>query len=140
MSEHELSKDLKSLGENTIYRTDLKSTDDILERFPVPKHMGSMVVELDCPEFTALCPKTGQPDYGQFLIEYIPDEWCVESKSLKLFLGSFRQEGHFHEEVTGIIHSKLKELLDPKWLKVRGDFKPRGGISINPSVESYKGE
>ena len=135
---HELSQGLKSLGSNTVYETNKKSTDDILERFPVPSTVGTMTVSLDCPEFTALCPKTQQPDFGKIEINYIPDGWCVESKSMKVYLGSFRNEGHFHEEVIATIHDKLRALLDPKWLKVKGNFYPRGGISINPKVESVK--
>lgn len=92
------------------------------------------IVEFECPEFTSLCPKTGQPDFGKFLILYIPDQKLVESKSLKLYLFSFRNHGEFHESVTNRIAHDLYNLLHPKILVVRGDFYPRGGISINPTV------
>lgn len=92
------------------------------------------IVELDCPEFTSLCPMTGQPDFGHFKIVYEPKEWLVESKSLKLYLGSFRNSGEFHEACTGMIAMALVGLVKPKWLAVKGVFRPRGGIAINPTA------
>lgn len=104
----------------------------LLETF-VNKHAGrDYMVSLDCPEFTTLCPKTGQPDFGHLYISYIPDERMVESKSLKLYLFSFRNHGDFHEDCVNIILNDLWELMSPRYLEVRGRFMPRGGISINP--------
>jgi 7-cyano-7-deazaguanine reductase len=106
----------------------------ILERFAnrYPDH--EYLVELDCPEFTCLCPITGQPDFARLTIRYSPLEYLVESKSLKLYLFSFRNQGTFNEEVVNWIARDLFALLRPRWLEVRGDFLPRGGIAIRPSV------
>ncbi len=87
-------------------------------------------VEFDCPEFTALCPMTGQPDFGHITIRYIPDVWCVESKSLKLYLFSFRNHGTFHEEVVNRILDDLIKTVQPRRATVKGVFNPRGGIAI----------
>ena len=97
------------------------------------KHSGhDYVVRFDCPEFTTLCPKTGQPDFGHIWINYIPNEKMVESKSLKLYLFSFRNHGDFHEDVVNVIMNDLVELMDPMYIEVQGLFMPRGGISIYP--------
>lgn len=97
------------------------------------KHPGrDYVVRFDCPEFTTLCPKTGQPDFGHIYINYIPDLRMVESKSLKLYLFSFRNHGDFHEDVVNIILNDLWNLMEPRYIEVVGRFMPRGGISINP--------
>ena len=90
------------------------------------------IVSFDCPEFTSLCPKTGQPDFGHIIINYIPAEDMVESKSLKLYLFSFRKHGDFHEDCINIIMKDLVKLMKPKYIEVRGIFMPRGGISIVP--------
>lgn len=104
----------------------------LLESF-VNKHQDrDYVVRLDCPEFTTLCPKTGQPDFGHIFIRYIPDVEMVESKSLKLYLFSFRNHGDFHEDVVNIILDDLWALMRPRYLEVEGRFMPRGGISIHP--------
>ncbi len=104
----------------------------LLETF-VNKHQDhDYVVRLDCPEFTTLCPKTGQPDFGHIIIRYIPDVRMVESKSLKLYLFSFRNHGDFHEDVVNIILEDLWRLMEPRYLEVEGRFMPRGGISIHP--------
>lgn len=89
-------------------------------------------VKLNCPEFTSLCPLTGQPDFATIYISYIPDKKLVESKSLKLYLFSFRNHGGFHEDCVNIIMNDLIKLLDPKYIEVWGKFLPRGGISIDP--------
>ena len=89
-------------------------------------------VTLRCPEFTTLCPITGQPDFATMLINYIPHERMVESKSLKLYLFSFRNHGDFHEDVTNVIMNDLIALMDPKYIEVKGLFVPRGGIAIHP--------
>ncbi|MBQ8101237.1 MAG: NADPH-dependent 7-cyano-7-deazaguanine reductase QueF [Paludibacteraceae bacterium] len=105
---------------------------DVLETF-VNKHPDNeYLVTFTCPEFTSLCPKTGQPDFGKITISYIPRERMVESKSLKLYLFSFRNHGDFHEDCVNIIMKDLVRLMDPRYLEVRGDFMPRGGISIIP--------
>ncbi|MBR4813878.1 MAG: preQ(1) synthase, partial [Paludibacteraceae bacterium] len=90
------------------------------------------LVTLNCPEFTSLCPKTGQPDFAKIIINYIPNERMVESKSLKLYLFSFRNHGDFHEDCINIIMKDLVKLMSPRYLEVVGIFTPRGGISIYP--------
>ncbi len=92
------------------------------------------MVTLRCPEFTTLCPITGQPDFGELVIRYVPSKRLVESKSLKLYLFSFRNHGDFHEDVCNIILKDLRALLAPKYIEVRGLFRPRGGIAIHPFV------
>ena len=92
------------------------------------------MVTLRCPEFTTLCPVTGQPDFGELVVRYVPAEKLVESKSLKLYLFSFRNHGDFHEDVCNIVLKDLRELLVPKYIEVRGRFRPRGGIAIHPFV------
>jgi 7-cyano-7-deazaguanine reductase len=99
-----------------------------LESFQNPNPERDYEICFDCPEFTCLCPKTGQPDFATLRIRYVPDERCVELKSLKLYLWSFRQEGHFHEAVTNRILDDLVALLAPRSMTVEGDFFVRGGI------------
>ena len=104
----------------------------MLESF-VNKHPeNEYVVTFDCPEFTSLCPMTGQPDFGHIIIRYIPNIQMVESKSLKLYLFSFRNHGDFHEDCVNIIMKDLVRLMDPRYIEVMGLFVPRGGISIYP--------
>lgn len=93
------------------------------------------VIEFDCPEFTSLCPVTGQPDFGHIKVRYVADRRCVESKSLKLYLFSFRNENTFHEEAVNRILSDLAALLKPRWMRVEGVFRPRGGIAISVAAE-----
>lgn len=105
---------------------------EVLETF-INQHPGDdYLVTLTCPEFTSLCPKTGQPDFGKIIISYIPRERMVESKSLKLYLFSFRNHGDFHEDCVNIIMKDLVALMQPKYIEVVGIFTPRGGISIYP--------
>ncbi len=105
---------------------------DVLECF-VNKHPeNDYFVKFNCPEFTSLCPKTGQPDFATIYISYIPGNLLVESKSLKLYLLSFRNHGDFHEDCINIIMKDLIKLLEPKYIEVWGKFTPRGGISIDP--------
>ena len=105
---------------------------DVLQTF-VNKHPDNeYVVTFNCPEFTSLCPITGQPDFAKIVISYIPDKKMVESKSLKLYLFSFRNRGDFHEDCVNIIMKDLVKLMEPKYLEVTGYFTPRGGISIIP--------
>ena len=99
-----------------------------LESFPNPAPQRDYEIRFDCPEFTCLCPKTGQPDFATIRIRYVPDQTCVELKSLKLYLWSFRDEGHFHEAVTNRILDDLTALLSPRRMTVEGDFLVRGGI------------
>lgn len=106
----------------------------LLEAFPNKFPSQTYEVELICPEFTALCPMTGQPDFGVVTIRYSPNERLVESKSLKLYLFSFRSTGSFHEDCINKIARDLFDLMQPRWLEVQGKFNPRGGISINPFV------
>ena len=99
-----------------------------LDFFPNPQPERDFEILFDCPEFTCLCPKTGQPDFASFKIRYVPDERCVELKSLKLYLWSFRDEGHFHEAVTNRILNDLVAICAPRFMEVVGDFYVRGGI------------
>ena len=117
-------------NQNTKYTYDY--CPEILERFPNKHPDNDYMVTLNCPEFTSLCPKTGQPDFAEIKINYIPDKYIVESKSLKLYLFSFRNHGDFHEDCANIIMKDLVKLLEPKYLEVEGIFTHRGGISIYP--------
>jgi 7-cyano-7-deazaguanine reductase len=127
-------------NQNTKYLTEYDPT--VLEKFK-NKHIGSdNIVNLDCFEFSSLCPKTGQPDLATIHISYIPDKYLVESKSLKLYLFSFRNHGDFHEDCIETICQDLVKLLHPKYIEVYGDFNSRGGISILPfstyAIDEYK--
>lgn len=112
----------------------------VLETFENKHPDNEYVVRFDCPEFTTLCPKTGQPDFGHIYINYIPRDRMVESKSLKLYLFSFRNHGDFHEDCVNIIMKDLIRLMDPRYIEVEGRFMPRGGISINPFANWGDGE
>ncbi len=114
----------------TQYPTDYSAS--LLEWFPNKHPENDYFVSLDCPEFTSLCPKTGQPDFGNIVINYIPGEKMVESKSLKLYLFGFRNHGDFHEDCINIIMKDLIALMQPRYIEVVGLFTPRGGISIRP--------
>ena len=105
--------------------------DATLERVPNPAPNRHYTIRFTCPEFTSLCPITGQPDFAHVVIDYIPRGWIVESKSLKLFMGSFRNHGAFHEACTMMIADRLVSLLDPVWLRIGGYWYPRGGIPID---------
>lgn len=129
-SENRQSEGLKSLGKKTEYRMDY--APEVLETFENKHHENDYWVQFNCPEFTTLCPITGQPDFGEIIIKYIPDVKMVESKSLKLYLFSFRNHGDFHEDCVNIIMKDLIRLMDPRYIEVTGLFKPRGGISIFP--------
>lgn len=102
-----------------------------LEVVPNPAQGEDYMVRFTCPEFTSLCPVTGQPDFAHFVIDYVPGETIVESKSLKLFLGAFRNHGAFHEDCTLMVARRLKEAMAPKWLRIAGYWYPRGGIPID---------
>jgi len=103
----------------------------VLDRVPNPHPDTDYVARFTCPEFTSICPVTGQPDFGIVVIDYVPGEWLVESKSLKLFMFSFRNHGAFHEDCTVYIGKRLSELLEPRWMRVGGYWFPRGGIPID---------
>jgi 7-cyano-7-deazaguanine reductase len=102
-----------------------------LDRVPNPHRDVDYCVRFTAPEFTSLCPVTGQPDFAHLVVDYLPDEWLVESKSLKLYLGSFRNHGAFHEDCTIRIGKDLVALLQPKWLRIGGYWYPRGGMPID---------
>lgn len=100
----------------------------LIELFHNPDPDRDYVVRMDCPEFTSLCPKTGQPDFGRLIIEYVPDRRCIELKSLKLYLWSFRDKGVFYEDAVNRILKHLAGLTRPRWMRVTGRFNVRGGI------------
>lgn len=125
-----VDENLKLLGKKTEYKSDY--APEVLETF-VNRHMeNDYFVKFNCPEFTSLCPITGQPDFATIYISYIPDELMVESKSLKLYLFSFRNHGDFHEDCVNKIMKDLVSLMNPRYIEVWGKFTPRGGISIDP--------
>lgn len=131
MREEKDLKDITLLGaSHTTYPTDY--APEVLETFENKHPENEYLVTFNCPEFTSLCPKTGQPDFAKIIINYIPRMKMVESKSLKLYLFSFRNHGDFHEDCVNIIMKDLVKLMDPKYLEVIGLFTPRGGISIYP--------
>lgn len=121
---------LKALGRKTEYKDDY--APEVLETFQNKHPENDYWVEFRCPEFTSLCPITGQPDFAEIRIRYIPAEKMVESKSLKLYLFSFRNHGDFHEDCVNIIMKDLIKLMSPKYIEVIGLFTPRGGIAIYP--------
>ena len=126
----DLKDQLSLLGAKTVYRQDY--APEVLETFDNKHSENDYWVRFNCPEFTSLCPITGQPDFAEIRIAYIPDVRMVESKSLKLYLFSFRNHGAFHEDCVNMIMKDLIRLMDPKYIEVTGFFLPRGGISIYP--------
>ena len=124
------SEGLKALGKSTVYRSDY--APEVLETFENKHKENDYWVEFLCPEFTSLCPITGQPDFAEIKIRYIPGERMVESKSRKLYLFAFRNHGDCHEDCGNVIMKDLIRLMDPKYIEVIGLFTPRGGISIHP--------
>lgn len=123
--EHELT----ALGRETTLPA---SPDEaVLEKVPNP-HAGEIyLTRFTCPEFTSICPVTGQPDFAHLVIDYVPDGWLLESKSLKLFLGSFRNHGAFHEDCTVAVGRRISDEIQPRWLRIGGYWYPRGGIPID---------
>ena len=121
---------LQALGRKTEYKMDY--APEVLETFANRHPDNDYWVQFNCPEFTSLCPITGQPDFAEIKILYIPGQRMVESKSLKLYLFSFRNHGDFHEDCVNTIMKDLVRLMDPKYIEVIGLFTPRGGISIYP--------
>ena len=121
---------LQQLGRKTEYK--MTYAPEVLETFENKHKDNDYWVQFNCPEFTSLCPITGQPDFDEIKIMYLPAERMVESKSLKLYLFSFRNHGDFHEDCVNIIMDDLIKLMDPRYIEVVGLFVPRGGISIHP--------
>lgn len=130
--------ELKNLGKKTDY--DFEYKPEYLEAIPNKNSAKNYFVKLNCEEFTCVCPVTHQPDFAKLKIRYIPDEKLVESKSLKLYLTSFRNTGIFHEEVVNRIADDLIKLLEPRYLEIEGNFSVRGGIAIEPFVNYGRGE
>ena len=114
------------------------ASTDVLETFPNPQPQRDYTVRMRCPEFTCLCPKTGQPDFATVHVEYVPDRTCVELKSLKLYLWSFRDQGAFHEAVTGQILDDLVAATAPRFMRVTAEFLVRGGIYTTVVVDHRK--
>jgi len=129
MADKDIYQGLDQLGQQIAAPT---SPDDAkLERVPNPHPDTLYLARFVAPEFTSLCPVTGQPDFAHLVIDYAPGDWLVESKSLKLFLTSFRNHGGFHEDCTLRVGKDIAELLDPRWLRISGYWYPRGGIPID---------
>ena len=129
MSDKSIYENLTQLGSHTA----LPQTPEeaVMERVPNPQKGTDYAVRFTAPEFTSLCPLTAAPDFAHIVIDYVPGDWLVESKSLKLFLGSFRNHGAFHEDCSVTIGKRIEELLAPKWLRVGAYWYPRGGIPID---------
>lgn len=129
MTEENIYANLTQLGGATVQPKNPEEA--VLEKVPNPQKGTGYCVRFTAPEFTSLCPITGQPDFAHLVIDYVPGDWLVESKSLKLFLASFRNHGAFHEDCTVSIAKRLVDLLDPQWLRIGGYWYPRGGIPID---------
>ena len=129
MNKKNIYDDLTMLGSETDQPNSPEEAK--LEKVPNPQSDTQFNVRFVAPEFTSLCPMTGQPDFAHLVIDYIPKDWLVESKSLKLFLTSFRNHGAFHEDCTVSVGKKIVETLDPIWLRIGGYWYPRGGIPID---------
>jgi 7-cyano-7-deazaguanine reductase len=127
MTDERYSK-LGQLGADTPLPTDPETAE--LERVANPCD-APYCIRFTCPEFTSICPVTGQPDFAHLVIDYVPNDWIVESKSLKLYLGAYRNHGAFHEACTTMIAQRLVKELDPAWLRIGGYWYPRGGIPID---------
>mgnify|MGYP001207089540 CR=1 FL=1 len=129
-----MTKPSDTSGANMLgQQTDLPASPDeaVLERVPNPHPVTRYVARFTVPEFTSICPVTGQPDFARLVIDYVPDEYLVESKSFKLYMGSFRNHGAFHEDCTIAIAKRLVDTLAPQWLRIGGYWYPRGGIPID---------
>ena len=120
---------LTQLGQPS--RIPVRPEDAVLERVPNPHPGTRYCVRFVCPEFTSLCPLTGQPDFAHLVLDYVPEGWLVESKSLKLYLASFRNHGAFHEACTLDVAKRIVDLLSPVWLRIGGYWYPRGGMPID---------
>ena len=115
--------------------SDSKSFHETLEVFENPSPSRSFTIEHHCPEFTSVCPKTGQPDYGTIVLRYVPDQWCVELKSLKMYLQRFRNEGIFYEAVTNRIMDDFLAVVKPQAATIESRWTPRGGLHSNITVQ-----
>jgi 7-cyano-7-deazaguanine reductase len=122
-------KDLTKLGRPSAIPQ--SPEDAVLERVPNAHPETEYVARFACPEFTSICPVTGQPDFGHLVIDYLPGRWLLESKSLKLYLAAFRNQGTFHEDCTVGIGKRIVATIEPKWLRIGGYWNPRGGIPID---------
>ncbi len=129
MTQDSIYSGLSQLGQTT--ETPASPEAAVLERVQNPQAGTPYLVRFTAPEFTSLCPMTGQPDFAHLVLDYVPGDWLVESKSLKLFLTSFRNHGAFHEDCTVSIGKRLVDLLAPEWLRLGGYWYPRGGIPID---------
>jgi 7-cyano-7-deazaguanine reductase len=130
VSDHDRAYDgLTQLGQETVWPASPAAA--VLERVANPRVAENYVVRFTCPEFTSLCPITGQPDFAHIVVDYVPRAWIVESKSLKLYFASFRNHGAFHEACTMQIAKRLVDLLDPVWLRIGAYWYPRGGMPID---------
>ena len=129
MSDKDIYAGLDQLGQQSAAPT--SPEEATLERVPNPHTDSLYLTRFICPEFTSLCPVTGQPDFAHLVIDYAPGDWLVESKSLKLYLTSFRNHGAFHEDCTVRVGKDIAQLLDPRWLRISGYWYPRGGIPID---------
>ena len=125
----DIYQDLKQLGGATVLPDNPEEA--VLERVKNPQKDALYCARFTAPEFTSLCPITGQPDFASLMIDYIPGEWLIESKALKLYLGAFRNHGAFHEDCTVSIGRKIAEFTQAKWLRIGGYWYPRGGIPID---------
>ena len=129
MAKKDIYSGLKQLGQVTKQPASPEEAE--LERVPNPQAGTAFVVRFVQPEFTSLCPMTGQPDFAHLVIDYVPEKFLVESKSLKLYLGAFRNHGAFHEDCTVTIGKTLSAMLRPRWLRIGGYWYPRGGMPID---------
>ncbi len=126
--------DFKLLGKSD-FKPPQKPEDAVIETFTNQYQERSYLIKFDCQDFTSLCPVTGQPDFASISIEYVPDKLCIETKSLKYYLHSFRNTAAFNEKVTNTILNDLAEACKPRWMQVKGEFVPRGGIALTTVAE-----
>lgn len=124
-----MQDDLKHLGQASVLPENPDAA--VLDAVPNPQGEHAYMIRFTAPEFTSLCPVTGQPDFARLVIDYVPDREIVESKSLKLFLGAFRNHGAFHEDCTVMIARRIIDCINPVWLRIGGYWYPRGGIPID---------
>lgn len=136
MSDKTIYDELTQLGAKT--KMPNSPEEAVLERVPNPHKGDDYAVRFVAPEFTSLCPLTGQPDFAHLVLDYVPGDWLVESKSLKLFLTSFRNHGDFHEACTVSIAKRIQETIEPKWLRLGGYWYPRGGMPIDIFYQNGK--
>lgn len=126
-------QELTHLGKQSVIETDPNKV--VLDKIPNPTPGYLYCCRFTAPEFTSLCPKTGQPDFATMIIDYVPDKFLLESKSLKLFLFAFRNRGDFHEKCTSDIGARINRIISPRWLRIAGFWNGRGGISIDVVCE-----